>query len=263
MPTFGRPDDRDRDLGVLALGRDEGVPAPLVGRGRVPRLLVVGPLAPRPRSPTTIGASRPAADIACPLVGLRLALLASELLGRLGRQMPRRRHPAGRRRRGRAARRSGRSPPSPARRTPLASSSRFWLSALLAATSTGAFAVRRRSAASRSAGVRPAGGVHHEHDHVGLADREARLFLHLDLDDAGDRRRVEPAGVDDDEPPAVPFGVAVEPVARGMCAILHDGRALADDSVEERGLANVRPADDGDDRQADQRDAMRGLRPRR
>ena len=61
---------------------------------------------------------------------------------------------------------------------------------------------------------------------------------------------LEPAGVDDDEPPAVPLGVAVEAVAGRPGAVLDDGRALADEPVEQRALADVRPADDGDDREA-------------
>ena len=58
---------------------------------------------------------------------------------------------------------------------------------------------------------------------------------------------LEPAGVDDDEPPAVPLGVAVQPVAGRPGAVLDDRRALAEEPVEERALADVRSADDGDD----------------
>ena len=63
-----------------------------------------------------------------------------------------------------------------------ASISRRGLSALLAATITGARAVRRTSAASWSAGVRPASRIDHEDDHVGLADRQPRLLLDALLD---------------------------------------------------------------------------------
>ena len=60
---------------------------------------------------------------------------------------------------------------------------------------------------------------------------------------------LEPAGVDDDEPAAVPLGVAVQPVTRRPAAVLDDRRALPEDAVEERALADVRATDDGDDRE--------------
>ena len=104
----------------------------------------------------------------------------------------------------------------------------------------------------------PGRGIDHEDDDVGLGDREAGLLLDAQLD------RVvgidlEAAGVDDHEPPAVPLGVAVQPVARRPRAVLDDRRARPDDAVEERALADVRPADDGDDRAA----RRRGASPRR
>ena len=107
---------------------------------------------------------------------------------------------------------------------------------------------RRISAASSSAGVRPVIGVDHEHDHVRLDDRDPRLLLDPLLDRVAGVD-LDAAGVDDDEPPAVPLGVAVQPVAGGPGPVLDDRRALADDAVEQRALAHVRPADDGDDRQ--------------
>ena len=78
-------------------------------------------------------------------------------------------------------------------------------------------------------------------------DGQPRLFL-----DAGLDRIVgvelETAGVDDDEPPAVPLGVAVQTVTRRPRAVLDDGRSLAEEPVEQRALADIRSADDGDDR---------------
>ena len=92
------------------------------------------------------------------------------------------------------------------------------------------------------------GGVDEEQDHVGLADREPGLLLDLQLDLVG-RVDLEAAGVDDDEPPPVPVGVAVHPVARRAGPVLDDRLAAADEAVEQRGLAHVGAADDGDDGQ--------------
>ena len=92
------------------------------------------------------------------------------------------------------------------------------------------------------------GGVHHEQDQVRLPDRQPRLLLDLRLDRVAGAA-LEPAGVDHDEAPAVPFGLAVQPVARGAGAVLDDGRPFADDPVEQRALADVGTADDGDDRE--------------
>ena len=95
----------------------------------------------------------------------------------------------------------------------------------------------------------PGRRIDDEHDHVRLGDRETGLLLDPHLDRVV-RVQLEAAGVDDDEPAAVPFGVAVQPVARRSRPILDDRRPAADDPVEERALADVRPADDRDDRDA-------------
>ena len=56
-------------------------------------------------------------------------------------------------------------------------------------------------------------------------------------------RDLEAAGVHDDEPPAVPLGVAVHPVAGRPGPVLDDGGArVAHDPVEQRALADVRAA---------------------
>ena len=158
MPTFGRPDERDRGRRVVARRGEHGVPAGRLGlvRPRRPRR--------RPRRPPGPRARRRRRRTA--RAGRR-------------RRRPRRRPP----RRSRAFRASsaglsgGRASTISSRRsaTPrpcdaaivkvrsqpsdqnsAASSSRLSLSVLLTATKTGAFATRRSSAASWSAGVRPA-----------------------------------------------------------------------------------------------------------
>ena len=54
------------------------------------------------------------------------------------------------------------------------------------------------------------------------------------------------AGVDDAQVAAFPFGVAVEAVAGDAGFVADDGAARAYDAVEERGLADVGAAHDGD-----------------
>ena len=94
----------------------------------------------------------------------------------------------------------------------------------------------------------PDDGVHHQHDDVRLRDGQPGLVLDGGLDQVVGVE-LEAARVDQDEAPSVPLGVAVEAIAGRVGAILDDGRAAADDPVEERALADVRPADDGDDRE--------------
>ena len=110
-------------------------------------------------------------------------------------------------------------------------------------------AVARRSIRCRLeiGGRGPGHRVDEEQDDVRFGDREMRLLLDARLDRIVGVE-LESAGVDDDEPPAVPFGVAVQAVAGGPGAVLDDRRALAEEPVEERALADIRSADDRDDR---------------
>src|SRR5439155_8268845 len=74
------------------------------------------------------------------------------------------------------------------------------------------------------------------------------FFLGAHLDRAA-RLDLEPARVDDDEPAAVPLRVAIQAIARRPRAILDDRRAGAKDAIEQRALADVRSADDGNHRE--------------
>ena len=56
---------------------------------------------------------------------------------------------------------------------------------------------------------------------------------------------VPAAGVDDGERAAGPVGLVGHPVAGHARDVLDDGLAAAEDAVDQRGLADVRPADDG------------------
>ena len=79
----------------------------------------------------------------------------------------------------------------------------------------------------------------------GLLDLLANLEVHRE-------RRIfaEAAGVDEPEGAAVPFGAREMAVARRARLVAHDGRVAADDAIEQRRLADVGPADDGDDGEA-------------
>jgi hypothetical protein len=87
--------------------------------------------------------------------------------------------------------------------------------------------------------------VDQEQDQVRLLDRNPRLDLHPLLDVAA-RLELEATGIDHGEVPAAPVGLAVGAVAGRARHVLDDHHALADEAVEERGLADVRTADDGD-----------------
>ena len=64
---------------------------------------------------------------------------------------------------------------------------------------------------------------------------------------AGQLLAEEPAGIDDAEAVAAPFGFAVEPVAGGAGQILDDGAPAAHEAVEEGGLAHVGATNEGDE----------------
>ena len=63
-----------------------------------------------------------------------------------------------------------------------------------------------------------------EDDHIGFRDRQAGLLLHAQLDGIV-RIDLEPAGIDQDEPAAVPLPVAVQAVTCRTRTVFDDGRA--------------------------------------
>ena len=141
--------------------------------------------------------------------------------------------------------RSATGSPRPSRWNSSAAASRCGSSILFATTTTGLRARRRISAISSSPGVDSGARVHDEEDEVGLLDRTLRLLR----DVARERRRVghvDAARVDEDE--ALP-----RPLADDLLAVARHARRLEDDRlagrgqpVDERGLADVREADDRD-----------------
>ena len=126
-------------------------------------------------------------------------------------------------------------------------------------------------------GIRRADGVHlvdRQHDRLARAQqhirdlliggRQTRFNIGQEDDDRrvlnGDLRllahegqdlavgaRLDAAGVDEREFAAAPLAFAVNAVAGHAGRVLHDGKALADELIEQHRLADVRSADDGND----------------
>ena len=119
-------------------------------------------------------------------------------------------------------------------------------SALLASRMTGLPERRTRSAKGWSIGVRPSAGVDHEEDDIGLGDRGLGLGPHA----AEERVLVglfETGGVDDREAEMAERGIALAAIARHARPVVDQRELLADEPVEQRRLADIGPADDGDD----------------
>ena len=144
---------------------------------------------------------------------------------------------------------TGYGSPRPSARNSHRSSSRRSLSALLATTSTSCSPRRSQSAIASSSSVIPTDAVDDEQHEVGAAHRGLDLAADLGLEVAAARHPA--AGVDDAERHAEPLGLQLLAVAGDPRAVLDDRRLLADDAVEQRALADVGPADDGDDGQLD------------
>ncbi len=87
--------------------------------------------------------------------------------------------------------------------------------------------------------------VDDEEHEVGLLDRLARLVRDR-ARDLGVVRDVDPAGVDHEEAAAVPLDLELLAVARHARRLVHDRCARLGQPVDERGLADVREADDRD-----------------
>ena len=87
--------------------------------------------------------------------------------------------------------------------------------------------------------------IEHEEHRVGLLDRQLGLRQHA----AGEALGVglfEARGVDDGEVQIAEPGLALAPVAGDAGQVVDQRQAPADQPVEQRGLADVRPPDDGD-----------------
>ena len=89
--------------------------------------------------------------------------------------------------------------------------------------------------------------VDDEQDQVRLLDRREHLAAHA-LDQGLLGRGIEPARVDHRRLPPLEAHAAVEPVARHARGVTDERLPPADETIEERGLADVRATDDRDDR---------------
>ena len=85
--------------------------------------------------------------------------------------------------------------------------------------------------------------VDHEQNDVGLGDRRLGLGAHAALERAlvG---MLEPRGVDDPEDEVAQPPLALAAIAGHARAIVHEGQTLADETVEQRRLADIGSADD-------------------
>ena len=93
------------------------------------------------------------------------------------------------------------------------------------------------------------GGVHDEQHRVGGVHRDPGLAGDLGGQALGALDRGFPAaGVDQRELPAVPQRVVGDPVPGHAGDVLYYRLPAAENPVDQRGLAHVGPADDGDDR---------------
>ena len=87
--------------------------------------------------------------------------------------------------------------------------------------------------------------VHHQHDGMGFLERDPRLAKNL----GGDVLFIfgnDAPGIDHAKAAPVPLGGAVEAVARDAGLVADNGAASSDDAVKQRGLADIRPANDGE-----------------
>ena len=135
--------------------------------------------------------------------------------------------------------------PRPSAWSSAASGSSLAPSTLFATTTTG------RSRAAQDLGdlgvalAQAGAGVEDERDRVGVGDRLARLRLDLARERV-DGLEVDAAGVDQLEAHAVPLALERLAVAGDARLLVDDGLAPADQAVDQRRLADVRKADDGD-----------------
>ena len=95
----------------------------------------------------------------------------------------------------------------------------------------------------------PGAAVDHEQRRIGLAHRLFGLHAHA----AGQGRRViilETRGIDDAKIEAEQMAVALAAVARHPGLVVDERKALADQPVEQRGFADIGPADNGNRRES-------------
>jgi hypothetical protein len=91
-------------------------------------------------------------------------------------------------------------------------------------------------------GGQPVAGIHQKQDAVRLVHRHLRLHAHL-LNQRVILAEQDAARVDDHERLSQPLALAVQAVARDAWGVLHDGYALPNQAVEQRGFADIGASD--------------------
>ena len=86
-----------------------------------------------------------------------------------------------------------------------------------------------------------------EDDDVGALEREHRLLVDVLLEVLVLRSTTHTAGIQQQVIHRFAFDAVRHVIARGPGDLAHDGFALTDHPIEERGLAGIGPADNGDD----------------
>ena len=93
----------------------------------------------------------------------------------------------------------------------------------------------------------PRGGVDDEDDDVGVVGRDFGLGAGLPGHVvAAQRVDVDACGIDQAEGAVTPLGERVQPVARHPRFVVDDRQPLADETIEQRALTDVRAPDDRD-----------------
>ena len=88
--------------------------------------------------------------------------------------------------------------------------------------------------------------VHDHDDRGGFVERDPSLAKDFGRDEIFVFGK-DAAGIDDAKCVAAPVGFAVQAVAGDAGFVADDGAPRSDQAIEQRGLADVGPADDGDE----------------
>ena len=148
---------------------------------------------------------------------------------------------------------TGYGSPSPSAMNSQLSFSRRSLSALLATRMTSCPPRRSQSATASSSSVTPTDASTTNSTTSASPTAASTCLETLASSDAARAAGHPAAGVDDAERDAEPFRLEDLAIAGHPRTVLDDRRLLADDAVEQRRLADVRPAHDGDEREVAQR----------
>ena len=89
--------------------------------------------------------------------------------------------------------------------------------------------------------------VGQQDDDISVSDGDLRLLTH-EAEDLVVGLGLDTAGIHQTEGAAIPVTFTVDAVTSHTGSILHDGKTLADDFVEQHGLAHIRAAHNGDNR---------------